>query len=164
MADPLKSPAIDPMTIEAGAGTLYPVHLDCPAETRIKRRLGDALGLTKFGVNLSILPPGAWSAFRHWHEQEDEFVYILEGEATLVTDAGEQILGPGSAAGFPGGKADGHVLKNNSENNVVYLEVGNRFDDEDVHYPDVDLHLEKRPGKLQYYDKKGNPLEGKPPA
>jgi uncharacterized cupin superfamily protein len=161
MTGDLKPPAINPMSIEAGTGTLYPAHLDCPAEPRIKRRLGDALGLTKFGVNLSILPPGAWSAFRHWHEQEDEFVYILEGEATLVTDHSEQILGPGAAAGFPGGKADGHVLKNNTENDLVYLEVGNRFDDEDVHYPDVDLHLEKRPGKRQYYDKKGNPLEGK---
>lgn len=151
-------PAINAMDVAANTGSLYPEHLGSRSETRIKRAVGDALGLTKFGVNITVLPPDSWSAFRHWHETEDEFVYILEGEAILVTDAGEQKLGPGMAAGFPAGKADGHHLVNRSGKDVIFLEVGNRFETDDVHYPDTDLHLSKRPDAREYKDKQGNPL------
>ncbi|MBT3991424.1 MAG: cupin domain-containing protein [Rhodospirillaceae bacterium] len=157
----LKLPAIDPVSLEEHTGTYYPDAVKGPAEARIKRRLGDALGLSHFGVNYTILPPGTWSAFRHWHQNEDEFVYILEGEVTLISDAGEQILGPGMAAGFPAGDADGHQLINNSSENVVMLEVGNRTPNDTVQYPDMDLMLVKKPGDHQYSDRQGNPIGDK---
>lgn len=157
----LKLPAINPIDLEEHTGTFYPDALKGPSEARIKRRLGDALSLSHFGVNHTILPPGAASAWRHWHENEDEFIYILEGEATLVSDDGEQTLGPGMAAGFPAGKADGHQLINKSLKNVVFLEVGNRTAEDIVQYSDIDLKLTKKPGDHQYTDRAGNPIGGK---
>src|SRR5258708_19866294 len=100
-ANPRKATVIDPATVEARQGSSYPPDLAHFAAGRSKRKLGDAAGLTNFGVNLVRLPPGAWSSIRHWHSHEDEFVYIIEGEAVLVTDAGEQILGAGMPAAFP---------------------------------------------------------------
>ena len=117
-----------------------PIPSICAAPLpREKRALGDPLGLTSFGVNLTRLPPGTASALRHWHSLEDEFVMVLEGEATLVTEAGEKVLGPGMVAGFPKGKADGHHLVNRGSRDVVYLEVGDRRAGDDVPYPDDDL-------------------------
>ena len=89
-------------------GTDYPSPFDEPCRERFRRQLGDAAGLTQFGVNLLALPPGAWSSQRHWHTIEDEFVYVLDGEVVLVTDAGEEILKAGDSAGFPAGVPDGH--------------------------------------------------------
>ncbi|HSV28215.1 MAG TPA: cupin domain-containing protein, partial [Candidatus Omnitrophota bacterium] len=104
----MKRPAIDPaVEAEAQTGTIYPDPFKAVVAGRTKRRLGPLLGLTDFGVNLTELAPGAASALRHWHHKEDEFVYVLEGEVTLVTDAGEQVLKAGQAAGFPKGVADG---------------------------------------------------------
>ena len=88
-------PAIDAMSVEAHTGSSYPAPFDADCAGREKRRLGDAFGLTQFGVNLLRLPPGQWSSQRHWHHGEDELVYVLDGEVTLVTDAGEQTLRPG---------------------------------------------------------------------
>ena len=156
--DVLTLPAINPDTIEQHTGTFYPDSVKGRSEERIKRRIGDALGLTTFGVNLTVLPPGSSSALRHWHLNEDEFVYILSGEATMVSDTGEQILGPGMAAGFPAGKEDGHQLLNNGSNDVVYLEIGNRTPSDEVFYPDNDLKLTKEPGNHVYSDRAGNPL------
>jgi uncharacterized cupin superfamily protein len=136
-------PALDPSSVEPRVGSSYPTPYDEPCRDRLKRTLGEALGLTKYGVNLVHMPPGAWSAQRHWHSHEDEFVYVLEGEVTLVTDDGEQVLGPGMAAGFPAGKADGHHLVNKTEATAAYLEVGDRSDDDEVVYPDIDLSLPK---------------------
>ena len=114
---------------------------------RRKRALGDALGLTHFGVNLVELEPGAWSSQRHWHSAEDEFVYVVSGEVTLVTDAGRQVLGSGMIAGFPAGVADGHHLINESGEPAVYLEVGDRRDEVDqVDYPDIDMVLTPESG------------------
>lgn len=136
----MKRPAIDPMEeVEGQTGTIYPPEFRPVVEGRTKRRLGPVLGLTDFGVNLTELAPGAASALRHWHHREDEFVYVLEGELILVTDAGEQVLKPGQAAGFPKGVADGHHLVNRSNAKAVYLEVGSRAADERADYPDVDL-------------------------
>ncbi len=95
-------------------GTLYPTPFDRPCRARERKRLGDAARLTQFGVNLLRLPPGAWSSQRHWHARSDEFVYVLAGEVVLVTDAGEEILRAGEAAGFKAGDADGHCLRNQS--------------------------------------------------
>ena len=106
---------------------------------RVKRRLGDACGLTRFGVNLVTLGPGGQSALRHWHTREEEFVYVLEGVLVLVTDAGEQELRPGDCAGYPAGTGDGHHMINRSGAAASYLEVGNRDEADVGHYPDDDL-------------------------
>lgn len=108
-------------------------------EGRTKKRLGDAAGLKNFGVNWVKLEPGSRSALRHWHLLQDEFIYVLEGELTLVTDEGEQLLQPGTAAGFPAGEANGHHLINRSDRVAIYLEVGDRSLDDRVTYPDDDL-------------------------
>jgi uncharacterized cupin superfamily protein len=148
---------LDPMAVTPRLGSGYPKPFDAPIEGREKRALGDALDLTQFGVNLVTLAPGAWSSQRHWHVREDEFVYVLEGEVVLVTDAGEQVLGPGMAAGFPAGKADGHHLINRSGAPVLYLELGTRAHDETAHYSDVDLQARKVGGRLVYTHKNGEP-------
>ncbi len=153
-----KKPAFDPATVEARTGTIYPEGLKGVVEGRSKQALGNAAGLTRYGVNLVTLPPGAASAHRHWHTHEDEFVYILEGELILVTDAGEQVLGPGMAAGFPGGVEDGHQLVNRSGAPARYLEVGDRDPADGAHYPDVDLEMRKVDGAPKFYRKDGTPL------
>jgi uncharacterized cupin superfamily protein len=134
-------PVLDPSTVLERTGTAYPPPLDEPCRNRAKRALGNELGLTRYGVNLTRVEPGAWSAQRHWHTRQDEFIYVLEGELVLVTDAGEQTLRPGMAAGFPAGKADGHHLINRSNGPALYLEVGDRVAGDEVHYPDVDLFV-----------------------
>ena len=145
----LRLPAFDPATVEPRTTTAYPAPYDRVTRGRAKRSLTQALGLTQFGVNVTELAPGAASALRHWHSHEDEFVYVLEGEPTLVTDEGEQVLKPGQCAGFPGGVANGHHLVNKSSAPVRFIEVGTR-DVRDVGmYPDDDLAAE--PGR---YDTK----------
>ena len=110
---------------------------------RMKRRLGDACGLTKFGVNLVTLGPGGQSALRHWHTLDDEFVYVLSGEVVLVTNEGEQLLTAGTCAGFPAGTGDGHQLVNRSNAPARYLEVSTHDANDEVEYSDVDLAYEK---------------------
>ncbi len=154
---PALDPALDPGGVAPRRGSSYPEAFREPCRTRIKRVLGDALGLSNFGVNLVTLPPGAWSAQRHWHSHEDEFVYVVEGEVTLITDGGEQALGAGQAAGFPAGKADGHHLVNKGSALATYLEIGDRRRDDAVAYPDVDLHLEPAPQGRVFTNKKGEP-------
>jgi len=115
---------ITKLPIITGSG--YPTPFDLPCATRARQRLGDAAGLTDFGVNLMRLPPGAWSSQRHWHSAEDEFVFIVDGEVVLVTDTGEELLRPGDCAGFKAGVKDGHHLQNRSARDAVLLEVGTR--------------------------------------
>jgi uncharacterized cupin superfamily protein len=151
-------PALDPATVEPRKGSSYPEPWAEACSEREKRALGDALGLNAFGVNLVRLPPGAPSSQRHWHSHEDEFVYLLEGELTLITDAGEQLLTPGMAAGFPAGKGDGHHFINKGREWAVYLEIGNRSLEDEVIYPDIDLFLTSgRQGKRRYTNRKGEP-------
>ena len=124
-------------------GTGYPPPYDAPCQDRRRWKLGDAAGLTQFGVNLMRLPPGQWSSQRHWHTDEDEFTYVLEGEAVLVTDAGEQVMRAGDCAGFPAGQANGHQFQNRSDREVVLLEVGSRRPGTDLcYYPDVDMAMD----------------------
>src|ERR1044071_7760690 len=111
----LKLPALQPAAVEGKRGSSYPEPFLSRVMPRIKRKLGDALGLTQFGVNLVTLEPGGQSALRHWHTGEDEFVYVLSGEIALVTDGGEQILRAGDCAGYPAGKADAHHMVNRSQ-------------------------------------------------
>jgi uncharacterized cupin superfamily protein len=134
-------PKIDPTTAPAGSGSRYPAPFDEPCRGRSWRRLGEAAGLTQFGVNQVRLPPGAWSSQRHWHSHEDEFVYVLEGEVVLVTDAGDQMLRAGGSAGFKAGVRDGHHFQNRSGADVVLLVVGSRSDEDECAYPNIDLAL-----------------------
>ncbi len=125
---------------------------------RQKRVLGDVFGLTNFGVNLTRLPPGAISALRHAHTRQDELVYIIEGEPTLVTDAGETSLKPGIAAGFKAGAGDAHHLVNRGTTDVVFIEVGDRSPGDRVVYPDDDVEAVLGPdGKYEYRHKDGTP-------
>ncbi|MEX0751625.1 MAG: cupin domain-containing protein [Xanthobacteraceae bacterium] len=121
-----------------GAGK-YPKPFRRLVEGREKRSLGNAAGLTQFGVHLTRLKPGAASALRHWHEQEDEFVYVLEGALILIENEGETPMRAGEAAGFKAGVADGHHFVNRSQRDAVFLVVGTRAPEERVHYPDDDL-------------------------
>ncbi len=132
---------IDPSTIDVKTGSSYPEPFNSQVGARRKRARGDALGLANYGVNLVELPPGALSSMRHWHSKQDEFVYVLEGKLTLVTDRGEQVLRAGMAAGFPAGSGDGHHLVNRSHAPARYLEVGDRPPGDAVTYSDIDLAL-----------------------
>jgi uncharacterized cupin superfamily protein len=117
----------------------YPEPFASRMAGRIKRPLGDLFGLTNFGVNLTTLQPGAVSSLRHAHLRQDEFVYILEGEPTLVTDEGETLLRPGMAAGFKAGSGNAHHLVNRTDRDVVYVEIGDRAERDTVSYPDDDI-------------------------
>jgi uncharacterized cupin superfamily protein len=131
---------IDLAAVPERRGSAYPEPFDRPCRTRARRALGDAAGLTQFGVNLLTLPPGAWSSQRHWHSLEDEFVYVLAGEVALVTSAGEEILRAGDCAGFRAGDPDGHHLINRSDAEARILEMGTREGDRDAtDYPDIDM-------------------------
>jgi uncharacterized cupin superfamily protein len=133
---------IDPKRTAASVGTSYPPPYDAPCAARVRHRLGDAAGLTDFGVNLLCLPAGTWSSQRHWHSAEDEFVYVLEGEVVLVTDAGEETLRAGDCAGFKAGVKDGHHLQNRSPTDALVLEVGSRREAEDTgEYSDIDMRF-----------------------
>lgn len=135
----LKLPAIDPASVPEVRGSGYPEPFRSRMGDRSKRRLGEACGLTKMGVNLVTLAPGGQSALRHWHTLEDEFVYMVSGEVVLVTNAGEQTLTAGMCAGYPAGARDGHHFLNRSKAPAQYLEIGNRIDGDNAFYPDDDL-------------------------
>ncbi|HVZ02022.1 MAG TPA: cupin domain-containing protein [Dongiaceae bacterium] len=130
---------IDIAGLVAAIGSGYPPPHDAPCKARERKRLGDAAGLTQFGVNLLRLAPGVWSSQRHWHTREDEFVFVVSGEVVLVTDDGEEILRAGDAAGFKAGEPNGHVLQNRSHADAVVLEVGSRFEDDACDYSDLDM-------------------------
>jgi uncharacterized cupin superfamily protein len=136
---PLKLPALDANAAAEVRGSGYPEPFKSRMGDRAKRRLGEACGLTKLGVNLVTLGPGGQSALRHWHTLEDEFVYVLEGELVLVTNAGEQVLKAGMCAGYPAGKRDAHHFINRSTRPARYLEIGPRLDGDTAFYPDDDL-------------------------
>ncbi|HUN43112.1 MAG TPA: cupin domain-containing protein [Acetobacteraceae bacterium] len=138
--------------------TGYPADLAARVAGREKRQLGDVFGLSIFGVNLTRLAPGAWSALHHRHAKQDEFVYVLEGRPVLVTDAGETQLAPGMCAGFPAGGSP-HHLENRGDTDVLILEVGDRSAGDAVFYPDDDLAAAMGPdGKWRYMRKDGTPL------
>ena len=143
-------------------GCGYPPPYDAPCQGRIRQRLGDAAGLSDFGVNLLRLPPGTWSSQRHWHSAEDEFTYVLEGEVVLVTDAGEEVLRAGDCAGFKAGIRDGHHLQNRAGRDAVLLEIGSRkIADDEGEYPDIDLRFLKNDAGYAHMD--GTPYPAKRP-
>jgi uncharacterized cupin superfamily protein len=157
MSNRVKPPALDPETVALRPGA-YPPPFDKEIVGREKRPLGDALGLKNFGVNLVTLKPGAKSAMRHWHTLQDEFIWVVEGEITLVTDAGEQLLRPGTAAGFCAGSTDGHHLVNRTGRDARYLEVGDRTPGDLPNYPDDDFGARYVDGKRIFTRKDGTKL------
>ena len=137
--------------------TNYPEPFASRMAGRQKRALGDVFGLRNFGVNRTTLKPGAMSALRHWHSVQDEFVYVISGHATLVTDVGAMTLGPGMCVGFRAGDPDGHHLENRSAEEVVYLEIGDRLPGDSGSYPDDDLEaVMGADGKWQFRHKDGS--------
>lgn len=149
-------PKIDLATAPTRVGTAYPAPFDQPCLKRHRTKLGDAVGLDQFGVNLLRLPPGAWSSQRHCHTAEDEFTWVVEGEVVLVENDGETVLRAGDCAGFKAGVANGHCFQNRSDRDAVLLEVGSRRPEEDgCDYPDIDLVL--REGESVYRHRDGTP-------
>ena len=154
-------PKIDIETAPTGHGTGYPDEFAGPCKPRRRWRLGDAVGLDQFGVNLQRLPAGAWSSQRHWHTAEDEFVWVVEGEVVLVEEDGETILRAGDCAGFKAGVENGHKIENRSDREAVLLEVGSRRPTEDAcNYPDIDMILPK--GADRYFHRDGTPYPKMP--
>lgn len=145
-------PKLDLDSIRRRTGTSYPAPFDQPCLTRARRALGDAGGLSDFGVNLLELPPGAWSSQRHWHSGEDEFVWVLSGEVVLVEDGGETILRGGECATFAKGSGNGHHLINRSSELATVLEVGARSDDDVCTYSDIDMLIDSKVGHYAHKD------------
>ena len=148
---------IDPATLPVITGTLYPSPFDEPCRSRQRTRLADAAGLTQYGVNLLRLAPGAWSSQRHWHTHQDEFVYVVSGEVTLVTDAGAETLKAGDCAGFKAGDKNGHHFQNRSNADVTFLEMGTRLPDDGAHYSDIDMIAPAGAQPAQYCHRDGSP-------
>ncbi|MCW6052815.1 cupin domain-containing protein [Lyngbya sp. CCAP 1446/10] len=151
---------VNPENVPDITGSNYPLKFQSAVVGRVKKRLGDAAGLQNFGVNLVRLAPGSCSALRHWHSRQDELVYVLEGEITLISNAGEEVLQPGMAAGFRAGDADGHHLVNRTNAVVVYLEVGDRTPGDSANYPDDDLIAKADGNSWIFTRKNGEIYEG----
>ncbi len=141
-------PKIDVARIPVRTGSGYPPPYDAPCAARTRTRLGDAGGLQDFGINLMTLPAGGWSSQRHWHSHEDEFVYVLQGELTLVEDDGETILRAGDCAAFPKSSGNGHHMINRSAAVAVYLEVGSRHPDDLTTCSDIDMMSSNADGRF----------------
>jgi len=145
-------PRIDIARTPGRKGSGYPPPFDKPCAERVRQRIGNAGGLGDFGVNLVQLPPGSWSSQRHWHSDEDEFVYVLKGELTLVEDGGETLLRSGECAAFPKGIGNGHHLINKSDAVAEYLEVGSRSPADMTTCSDVDMMSAAADGRSVHKD------------
>ena len=155
----MRVPKIDIEAVPLRTGTGYPKLFAAIAEGRSRKRLGDAVGLNQFGVNLTTLAPGAGTAHRHWHHNEDEFVYVLSGEATLIEDDGETILRAGDAAGFKAGVPNAHQILNKTSGTVVLLEIGTRAATDRGVFPDIDLAFVKDAAGPRFTHASGEPFE-----
>jgi uncharacterized cupin superfamily protein len=151
-------PKIDLSAVPVRRGSGYPAPFDAPCADRTRRRLGDAGGLTDFGVNLMTLPPGGWSSQRHWHSHEDELVYVLEGELTLVEDDSETLLKAGDCATFAKNSGNGHHMINRGPATALYLEVGSRNPDDVITCSDIDMMSPSSDGRFLHKD--GTPYPG----
>ncbi|ACM26925.1 cupin domain-containing protein [Rhizobium rhizogenes] len=145
-------PKINVAAVPKRKGSGYPAPFDAPLVERIRQRLGNAGGLTDFGINLMHLPPGNWSSQRHWHSHEDEFVYVLEGELTLIEDEGETVLRAGDCAAFPKGTGNGHHMINRSDATAVYLEIGSRQPADITTCSDIDMMSTNADGRFVHKD------------
>lgn len=145
-------PKIDIAAVPERKGTGYPSPFDAPCAGRVRQRLGNAGSLMDFGVNLMRLPPGNWSSQRHWHSHEDEFVYVLEGELTLIEDGGETVLRAGDCAAFPKSSDNGHHMINKSGAMAIYLEVGSRSPADLTTCSDIDMMSSSADGRFVHKD------------
>jgi uncharacterized cupin superfamily protein len=150
-------PKIDIAKIPVDTVNLYPNPFHQPIKGRERKRLGNAVGLSQFGVNLTTLKPGSWSSQRHWHRNEDEFIYVLQGEIVLREEHGETVLKPGDAAGWKANSGIGHCLINRTDKDAVYIEVGTRTAMDTVVYSDIDMRLERDKTGGRYLHKTGEP-------
>lgn len=150
-------PKIDIAQVPIETATRYPKPFDQMVQGRARQRLGNAVGLDQFGVNLCRLPPGAASSQRHWHKHEDEFVYVLDGEVVLIEDGGETVLKAGEAAAWKAGAPNGHCLINRSNGDAVILEVGTRAPAENAIYADIDMQVVREGTTSRYLHKNGEP-------
>lgn len=141
---------LDVANVPVRTGSIYPEPYAGMMAGRTSQRLGDAGGLTQFGANLVTLQPGALSSLRHWHQNEDEFVMITEGECVLVQDAGEVVMRVGDCAAFPAGSTDGHHFINRTEQEARFLVVGTRAKAEVATYSDVDMKVQMKGGKARF--------------
>ena len=153
-------PKIDIDKLKIDTYTGYPEPFRQAVLGRERKRLGNAVGLDQFGVNLSRLKPGAASSQRHWHQNEDELVYMLEGELVLCKDGGETVLKPGDAAGWKAGVQNGHCLINRTDRDAIYLEIGSRAARETANYPDIDMRAERDDKGMRYVRRDGTPYPG----
>ena len=150
-------PKIDIEKIALDTATGYPPPFNKGVEGRSRKRLARTAGLTQFGVNLCTLKPGAASSQRHWHENEDELVYVLEGELTMCEDGGETLLKSGDVAAWKAGVPNGHCLINRSDRDAVFIEVGSKAPSERAHYSDIDMQVESDGKTVRYSRKNGEP-------
>ena len=153
-------PKIEIASAPDGSGSRYPAPHNAPCLGRKWKKLGDAVGLSQFGVNLLTLEPGVWSSQRHWHSHEDEFAYVLTGEVVLLEDDGETVLGPGDCVGWAMNVANGHCLQNRSATDATLLVVGGRSADDTGEYPDIDMKFSRdgAPGGGLFEHKDGTPF------
>ena len=151
-------PKIDRSKIPSQPIPSYPKEFAQVIVGREKQKLGDAVGLTQFGVNITRIKAHSASALRHWHEQEDEFIYMIEGELVLKENDGETVLKTGDCAGFKAGSGIAHCLINRTDRDAVYLEVGTRAKSERVHYPDVDFMMERDDVSRRWFRRSGEPI------
>lgn len=153
-------PKLDLASVPVKTGSIYPEPFAAMMEGRSSLRLGEAGGLTQFGANLVILAPGALSSLRHWHQYEDEFVMVTEGECVLVQDGGETVMRPGDCAAFKAGDPDGHHFINRSDREARFLVVGTKAPREVATYSDVDLRVEIEGGRARFTTKDGSDWQG----
>src|SRR6478736_4855274 len=151
-------PKIDISSIKIESSTGYPAPFRDAVAGRSRQRLGNVVGLDQFGVNLTRLKPGSQSSQRHWHETEDELIYVLEGEVVLCENEGETVLKPGDAAAWKAGVPNGHCLVNRSARDAVFIEVGTRAAAERAHYSDIDMMVERGDKGARYTRKNGEPF------
>jgi uncharacterized cupin superfamily protein len=151
---------IDQSKTPVKTGSIYPEPYASQMAGRSSLRLGEAGGLTQFGANLVILAPGAKSSLRHWHQNEDEFVMVTEGECTLIQDAGETVMRPGDCAAFPAGDPNGHHFINRTDREARFLVVGTKAKDEVATYSDVDMQVHVSAGTARFTYKDGTPWDG----
>lgn len=153
-----QSPAFHPRDVPESNATSYPERYRADNQRRYNRRLGNHVGLKNYGVNLTRIVPGGQSSHRHAHARQDEFVYVLEGEVVLETNDGAQVLSRGMCAGFPAGTGDAHRFVNRTSTDVLLLVVGDRSPDDEITYPDIDLHARLgSDGQYRYTRKDGTP-------
>jgi uncharacterized cupin superfamily protein len=150
-------PKIDIPELPIDTATGYPEPFRQAVAGRLRKRLGNAVGLDQLGVNLTTLKPGAWSSQRHWHASEDELVYVIEGELVLCEDGGETVLRPGDAAGWKANVPNGHCLINRTDRDAVFLEIGTRSKSERATYSDIDMQAVRDDKGTRYLHKSGEP-------